>query len=259
MQQFSTLDERCEQIRRNTMGVIARHLNKRISLPISRWIVTHTRWRPNQITYFNILVGFASGPIAALGTPVSLFFAAFILQVASILDGVDGEVAKLSGQCSRWGQWLDTLSDNGTLISYLVGTTIGLYRLYPNQPVLSMAVVTFAAFIIIVTTMLIFLRKETDSGSFVTYDQEFLDKLQPREFPLVAHLVGFLKYMLKKDFISFLFFAVTLIGQPLWVLYICSVGGTIACFFIAYIHISRWARRRAALHPTPEPNKVTEV
>ncbi len=233
------LKNKCEEIRLNTKGIVARHLNKKISLPISCWVVTHTGWKPNQVTYFNMLVGFSSGPIAALGTPMSLFLAAFILQVASILDGVDGEVAKLTQTASHWGQWLDTISDNGTLISYLVGTTIGLYRLYPFSPVLSLAVITFAVTIMIIATILIFLRKETDSGSFVTYDQEFLKSLTIEEFPIVARLVSILKYMIKKDFYSLLFFLVALINKPLWVLYICSYGGGIACLFLAYINIMR--------------------
>ena len=245
---MTLLKEKCEQIRLNTKGIVARYLNKRISLPISRWVVTHTQWKPNQVTYFNMLVGFSSGPIAALGTPVSLFIAALILQIASILDGVDGEVAKLTQTSSQWGQWLDTISDNGTLLSYLIGTTIGLYRLYPYSHVLSFAVVTFAVTIMIIATILIFLRKETDSGSFVTYDQEFLKSLTPEEFPIVSRVVSVLKYMIKKDFYSFLFFIVALINKPMWVLYICSYGGGIACLFLAYINIIRWMDQTLGEH-----------
>jgi hypothetical protein len=103
-------------------------------------------------------------------------------------------------------------------------------------------VAALASFAIIISMILIFLRKETDSGSFVTYDEEFLRKISQEEFPIVARLISFLKYLIKKDFISFLFFIIAAIGSPLWILYICSAGGLIAVGLIAHIHLVRWLR-----------------
>ena len=65
--------EKCEQIRLAATGIIAKHINKRFSLPISRWVVTHTAWTPNQITYFNIVLGIISGILASKGTLFHLF------------------------------------------------------------------------------------------------------------------------------------------------------------------------------------------
>ncbi len=235
--------ERCEQIRFATTGIIAKHINKRFSLPISRWVVVHTYWTPNQITYFNILLGLFAGLIAAKGTLLSLALGGCLFQIVSIMDGVDGEVAKLTKTSSPWGQWLDTISDNGSLASFMIGTSVGLYHRNPQGPVISLAITMFGAIAFMIGTMLIFLKRETDSGSLVTYDKEFLSTIQTDRFPVASRLIHALKYGVKKDFYSFLFFLFCLFQKPEWVLYACAYGGVVGCVFMAYIHIMTWIDR----------------
>ena len=43
----------------------------------------------------------------------------FLFQTASVMDGVDGEVAKFTLKVSKIGGWLDTISDNMTLILFV--------------------------------------------------------------------------------------------------------------------------------------------
>ncbi len=235
--------EKCEQIRLAATGIIAKHINKRFSLPISRWVVTHTAWTPNQITYFNIVLGIISGILASKGTLYHLFLGGLLFQIVSIMDGVDGEVAKLNQKTSQWGQWLDTISDNGSLASFLIGTTIGLMKLKPEFPILSLAITTLGVLLFMIGTMLIYLKKETNSGSLVTYDKEFLSTIKPDQFPISARLIHALKYGVKKDFYSFIFFIFCAVLKPEWVLYSCTYGGVIACVFMAYIHIMTWIDR----------------
>jgi len=47
----------------------------------------------------------------------------FLFQLASILDGVDGEVAKFTFKVSKIGGWLDTIGDNSTLLMFLVSAS----------------------------------------------------------------------------------------------------------------------------------------
>ncbi|QQR79651.1 MAG: CDP-alcohol phosphatidyltransferase family protein [Deltaproteobacteria bacterium] len=240
---------RCEQIRLATTGIVAKHINKRFSLPISRWVVTHTRWTPNQITYFNIFLGLLSGFVASKGTLFSLFIGGLLFQIVSIMDGVDGEVAKLTNTSSQWGQWLDTISDNGSLASFMIGISVGLYRIDPQGPVISLTITTFGAIAFMIGTMLIFLKKETNSGSLVTYDKEFLSTIQPDQFPIASRAIHALKYGVKKDFYSLIFFLACLFQKPSWVLYLCAYGGIIACVFMAYIHIMTWIDRECGSVP----------
>ncbi|MGB9777317.1 MAG: NTP transferase domain-containing protein [Anaerolineae bacterium] len=109
-------------------GVIARRLNRRISVPISRWLVRHTSLTPNQISagVFGLTV------LAALlfcgGRGSSVILAGLLAQVASILDGCDGEVARLRHMSSPFGAWLDAVLDRWGDAFLIAGMTCGAWR-----------------------------------------------------------------------------------------------------------------------------------
>lgn len=200
-----------QTIRASTPGFIARNINKAISLPISR-VLSKTRIHPNVLTVINMIVGFSSALFLSMNTYMSIVVGGLCFQLASVFDGVDGEVAKLTLRVSKLGGWLDTISDNGTLILFL---TAASYLFFINSttilvPLAAIALL-FAGLFTMLAAMISFLRKHTSSGSLVTYDKEFLQKL-----PDADGLVSFihkLKYYTKKEFFSLAFFAICLTGK----------------------------------------------
>lgn len=237
---------RCREIVTGTAGLVARHLNKRFSLPISL-LVARRGVRPNQITAFNMVVGLLSGALAWWGNPSSILGAGFLFQLASILDGVDGEVAKLNRTSSRLGQWLDTLSDNLTLLVFLVGLSLGLYRQGGDPWVLWSGRLSLFSFLVLIGIMLLFLKRNTDSGSFVTYDKEFVSKVVARGGGL-AQFVRFGRHFLKKDSFALMFFLLIVLGWPQWVLYLTALGTTLGWMLMAYFNLRRrWESRALEL------------
>lgn len=92
-------------------GFMSRHVERRISLAISRRLAA-TRVTPNAMTIFSVAVGLA-GAALFLSQRTALQFAAALLFLAhSILDGCDGELARLKFQESRFGGVLDFWGDN---------------------------------------------------------------------------------------------------------------------------------------------------
>jgi phosphatidylglycerophosphate synthase len=96
---------------KDTDGFMARHVERPISLLISR-LLAPTAVTPNQMSLVSIFVGICGGPFflsssALMQTVGSLFFLAH-----SILDGCDGELARLKFAESRWGGVLDFWGDN---------------------------------------------------------------------------------------------------------------------------------------------------
>jgi len=100
-----------EGCRKATDGYVSRGFNRHVSLFVSRRIV---KWRisPNQITVFNLLFGIAGAWFALQGTYADVLIGAALLQLNSVLDGVDGELARMRIQSSVMGEWLDTVSDD---------------------------------------------------------------------------------------------------------------------------------------------------
>jgi phosphatidylglycerophosphate synthase len=80
---------------------------------------------PNLITLLGIAMTIAGAAIAAgAGWRVHAIGAA-LLFAAAVLDGVDGEVARLRLETSRLGGWLDTVGDDISRLAVIVG--IGLH------------------------------------------------------------------------------------------------------------------------------------
>jgi phosphatidylglycerophosphate synthase len=109
-----------------TDGFYAR-LNRRISIPISRQLIKFPI-TANLVSIFTLGVGIASAACFAYGGYWSTLLGAFLCLFASILDGCDGEVARLKLLESDFGCWLETMCDYAFYLFLLVGMTIGQWR-----------------------------------------------------------------------------------------------------------------------------------
>jgi phosphatidylglycerophosphate synthase len=109
-----------------TDGMYAQ-MNRRISVPISRQLIRFPI-TANMVSLFTLGVGFASAAFFAFGGYWNTLLGAFLCLFASILDGCDGEVARLKLLESDFGCWLETVCDYLFYLFLLVGMTIGLWR-----------------------------------------------------------------------------------------------------------------------------------
>lgn len=91
-------------------GLVSRTLNRPISRLLSRWLL-QTRITPNQISYVVLGVLAAGTATLTLGTPEGFVIGMLLFHLASVLDGCDGEIARVKFLESRRGAWLDTSVD----------------------------------------------------------------------------------------------------------------------------------------------------
>jgi hypothetical protein len=96
-------------LRRAGDGTVSRLINRHVSLAITRFLML-TPVTPNQMTIVTTAVG-ALGVWLVLAGHVA--WGAFLVNFSSILDGCDGEIARLKLQMSRVGEWLDNVLDDG--------------------------------------------------------------------------------------------------------------------------------------------------
>lgn len=88
-------------------GFVSKHLNRKISLRITRWLAP-TRVTPNQISFVSFLICLLSALCFGLGHP---FAGGILAQFGCILDGVDGEIARLNYKKSSYGALFDSILD----------------------------------------------------------------------------------------------------------------------------------------------------
>ena len=96
---------------KKTDGYMERHVERPISWRISR-LLASTPITPNQMTLFSAAVGLLAAPFFLSAAPLWQTIGALLFLAHSILDGCDGELARLKFQESRWGGILDFWGDN---------------------------------------------------------------------------------------------------------------------------------------------------
>nr|HMO96211.1 CDP-alcohol phosphatidyltransferase family protein [Tepidiformaceae bacterium] len=72
-------------------GIVSRYLNRPLSRPTAR-AVARLPVTPNQVTAFTLLLAIATGGMVAAGWHVA---GGIFIQVGSVVDGVDGELARI--------------------------------------------------------------------------------------------------------------------------------------------------------------------
>ncbi|AEC52620.1 glucose-1-phosphate thymidylyltransferase related protein [Pyrococcus sp. NA2] len=95
-------------------GFVSRYLNRKISTRISALLVD--KITPDQMTVITFLFGLFS----ALVNLVSVPLAGILYQLSSILDGVDGEIARARMQTSKFGGFFDSILDRYVDFSFLL-------------------------------------------------------------------------------------------------------------------------------------------
>ncbi|MFB3924497.1 MAG: CDP-alcohol phosphatidyltransferase family protein [Syntrophales bacterium] len=112
-------------------GFLARHISRPASRFVSRKLAL-TPVTPNQIT----LVGGAIGLIGALLFSCTGYLprliGSLLFLFCVIMDGVDGEIARLKLQETSYGRHLDIITDNIVHVAVFFGIALGLYRGYGN-------------------------------------------------------------------------------------------------------------------------------
>ncbi|RME65024.1 MAG: hypothetical protein D6778_06960 [Nitrospirae bacterium] len=117
----------CNSLVKPTDGFISRTINRPISLMISRKLV-NTGLSPNTITLFSFMVSVISAIFLAVGNYLMTFLGGIFVQLSSIVDGCDGEVARLKHRTSEYGAWLDSVLDRYSDALIIMGITVGLYN-----------------------------------------------------------------------------------------------------------------------------------
>jgi phosphatidylglycerophosphate synthase len=148
-------------IYKDTDAKVAR-FNRRISLPISIALI-RTPLTANQLSVLLVVVGFYSGWLFSVGHYATGVFAAFLSLAASIVDGCDGEIARLKYQESALGCWIETFGDYSYYIAIFIGLTVGVFRDTGSELFLWVGVTALAG-TLLTFALLIYLRARITAG-----------------------------------------------------------------------------------------------
>jgi len=108
-------------------GFMARHFDRHISLAVSRQLLD-TAVTPNMMTLFSTLLGLC-GAAFFLGTTRACYIpGALLVWLHSVLDGCDGELARVRFQESPFGADLDFWGDNLVHLALFTCLGVGFWK-----------------------------------------------------------------------------------------------------------------------------------
>jgi 1L-myo-inositol 1-phosphate cytidylyltransferase / CDP-L-myo-inositol myo-inositolphosphotransferase len=107
--------------------VLVRTLDRRLSQLLTKRLM-RTSVTPNQITLGSAAVGIIGAFFLAQPSQVWQVLGSLLFLLSTIMDGCDGEIARLTFQESAFGAKLDLIMDNVVHLVLFPSIALGLYR-----------------------------------------------------------------------------------------------------------------------------------
>ncbi|MFQ5649693.1 MAG: CDP-alcohol phosphatidyltransferase family protein [bacterium] len=192
-------------------GIIARTLNRRISNRITKWLLK-TPITPNQISVLNLFFSFFVAWLVSLGKPATTILGGVLFQLASVLDGCDGEVAVIKLRDSKRGAFVDTLTDHLSYVSFIIGITVGVYHATGNPIVFYVTGFMVLGLLFALNMARIFVKKQ-GSASLRTLDEGIASLNHSGQKVWYLKLFGIIHHFGRRDLFSFAAMLVLLSGN----------------------------------------------
>jgi len=231
--------------RRPHDGLGDRYVIRSISLRLTA-VMCRLGLTPNQVTWFNIVIGLAACVVAGWsdGAWDHLAIAGGLMFVQVVLDSSDGELARIRHMHSTFGMWLDNTSDDVIDNLFLAALGIGLGGVWLPIGVTAAVLRTLCALMIHVDV-----ARRGRAGDVLAFqwffdakDEALADRFEVVERPSVF---GVARAMGRRDLYVLIWAAACLGGVPVVALIQGSVIG-VAYFGLAVVHLIVMARRPAS-------------
>ena len=211
---------------RQADGLTAYFINRPISLTISRALV-HTPVTPNHVTGFNLMLALLGGALIMTAEPLMLALGAMMMQVVSIFDGIDGEIARVKLEMSEKGAWFDVLADDVARMAMYVPLGYACWVLHQQDAFLAIAGVGFTFTMMMIAKLYMDVRARglnTANGAQWWFEAPGRQKTAWNSF-----LIG-LSYCLKRDTYTLLLAVIAAVGFPVVSFLVMTLGINIIFF-----------------------------
>lgn len=188
-----------DTLKKTADGPVSRYLNRPISTRITRHLL-RTGITPNHVSFFSFILAMLGAFLFFSGGYINLVTGAILAQVASIIDGCDGEIARLKFQATEFGGWFDAVLDRYADAFLLLGLT---YYIYLTDNNILYIIIGFLAII----------------GTFMnSYTADKYDGLMKRKLGQGEHY-----FRMGRDVRIFIIFLGALVNQPLLILVLIAL------------------------------------
>ena len=222
-------------LRKKTDGFTSRFFARPISLQISRRLAPRGV-SPNQMTFVSMLVGLAAAPFFLWSNPEIQVIGGLLFVLHSVLDGCDGELARLTYRESRFGGLFDFFSDNLVHVAIFACMALGWsVQISADWPLYFGAGAVLGAAGSTAVVYWLTLRRKSGAGPLYTSVSA-----GPSQ-----RLTKLLDDLSRRDFI-YLVFGLSVFGKAHWFLALAGIGAPV---FLLLVLVVIFAGRGTGLPP----------
>jgi phosphatidylglycerophosphate synthase len=230
--------------RKPTDGFFSRHFNRYVSTFLTRQLLKLDA-TPMQISVVVLAVGLLSGWLVGRGGYRNALLGALLFQLASIIDGCDGENARLTFRGSKFGGTFDIAGDAATFVFFFLNLPIGLYKSTRNDIWLVLGAVSFLSMFLFYLQVGRYTRR-TGIGNNIVAIVKDIEKSggQPGFAGIVDRIAAKIAPVYRRDFFAtWAFIFIALGGAPVFMLIIAVLSPVETAYMFFY---SRRRLRQAA-------------
>ncbi len=180
-------------------GPVSRYLNRPLSTLLTR-LLLNTNITPNHISIFSFILSILGAVFFFLEGYINLMIGGILAQISSVIDGCDGEIARLKFKVTEFGGWFDAVLDRYGDAFLLFGLTYHVY-------------LTDGRFLYIMIGFLAIIGTFMNSYTADKYDGLMQKKLKP----------GMHYFRIGRDVRTFIIFIGALVNQPLLILIVIAL------------------------------------
>lgn len=201
-------------------GIVSRYLNRPLSRPAAR-ALRGTPITPNGVTAFTLFLAFATGAMIAAGWNIA---GGILIQAVSVIDGVDGELARLKAQATRFGAVFDAVTDRYGDAAMLAGMTVYAARFEAHSHAEFVGMLALGAALIV-------------SYSRARIEADLPDVVEAGRMDSIFGLAS-------RDVRSLVAAVGTVAGQCYWTLIVlAAISAATIAWRLAYLRVTVGARR----------------
>jgi phosphatidylglycerophosphate synthase len=226
-------------------GFMARHFDRHISLSVSRRLLD-TSVTPNLMTVFSTLLGLL-GASLFLGSSRAWYVpGALLVWLHSVLDGCDGELARVRFQESAFGSDLDFWGDNVVHLALFSALGWGFWRTGNGVHTLVLAAVADLGVIASAWTAWQHRRKRRAASAVPVAEAGVTDETSGTGFE--SRLARLENSLAQRDFI-YLLVVLALVDCVYEFLWAAAIGGLL--YFAIMLYLRRINDHEQARQPHP--------
>ena len=208
-----------------TDGIFAR-MNRSVSIPISRRLLKYPI-TPNMISLFTLALSLVGAALFAAGGYLNCVAGAILGVWGSILDGCDGEIARLKLQASVFGCWLDTICDYTYYFVTFAAIIVGVARSSGDPRITGLGLAILAGALLTFISASVG-RKRMSGDRPEQYLQVWQKHAESRSAGLLLKMARQTEFIVRRCFLPYFLLMLAILDQMHALVYMMAFGANVA-------------------------------